>query len=248
MKLINICAAGISLGLGISLILLTVHSPKVNYGELTKLADKYKTDKGSNIYINADGKGQGHHFTEVYEYFFKPIRMKANKILEIGVEHGGSEFMWRDYFPNAIIYGIDIADCSKFNSGRIKTYIADQLKRDQLKGFIDKYGKDFDFILDDGGHWMDEQQTSFGYLFPYVKSGGYYIIEDVHTSFLNNYGVEPDGSNSTYTMITNYIKNAKIVSKYMTEVESAYIANNIDYCNLFSRDKGLSAFCIFKKK
>jgi hypothetical protein len=217
------------------------------FGELTTLADKYGTDKGSNGYHDKFG-GHGHHYTEVYEYFFYPLKYSAKKVFEIGVESGASEKMFRDYFPNAIIYGVDIVDESKLDSDRIKTFIADQSKRKQLKAFLDKYGAGYDILLDDGGHTMDQQQISFGYLLPYVRSGGLYVIEDVHTSFNPDDGALPDGSNTTYTMITNYIKTAKISSKYMTQAEQDYLSANIEYCNLFSRDGGKSITCIFKKK
>jgi hypothetical protein len=62
--------------------------------------------------------------------------------------------MFGDYFPNAVIYGIDIIDTFWLNSNTIKTFVADQANRKQLKGFIDMYGDGFDIILDDGGHAM----------------------------------------------------------------------------------------------
>ncbi len=213
--------------------------PQNEFRELTNLADKYGTDKGST----------GHRFTEVYEYFFYPMKDKAKKILEIGVEKGASLKMFREYFPNAVIYGIDIADSSSLNSDSIKTFIADQSSRKQLSDFIAKYGGNFDVILDDGGHLMNLQQVSFGFLFKFVRAEGYYVIEDVHTSLRpGNWGVEMDGRNSTIFMIDNFIRNGGIYSKYMTPQELIYLNNNIEYSNLLSRNKGRSITCIFKKK
>ncbi len=240
----------ISLFLGLSLVLFALlshrpASPGYEFGTLTALADKYRTDKGSH---GLGGSG-GHHYTEVYEYFFYPIKNKARKICEIGILAGASLKMFRDYFPNAVIYGIDIRDSSKLNSATIKTFIADQANRKQLKDFIDTCGNGFDMILDDGGHTMEQQQVSFGYLFKYLKPGGYYIIEDVHTSLMDRggYGVEKDGENTTLTMIDNFIRNGRIESKYMTAAEQSDLTANIRYCNLLSRDKGGSITCIFKK-
>jgi hypothetical protein len=232
----------ISLVLGLSLFLFVISGSicmgsEYKFGELTNLSDKYLTDKGS----------EGHYFTEVYEYFFYPIKYEAYKICEIGIAEGASLKMFRDYFPKAVIYGIDIVDCSGLNSDTIKTFVADQANRKQLKSFIDTYGYDFDIILDDGGHTMEQQQVSFGYLFKYLKPGGYYVIEDVHTSFFgSDYGVEKNEGNTTLTMINNFIRSRKIESKYMTAEEKNYLTKNIRYCNLLSRKSGIT--CIFKKK
>lgn len=214
---------------------------KREFGFLTTLADTYKTDKGSS----------GHLYTEVYEFYFHPIKNRVLKVLEIGIAKGGSLKMWRDYFPKATIYGIDIKDKSKLNSKTIKTFIADQADRKKLQDFLDASGSDFDIILDDGGHSMEQQQISMGYLFRHLKRGGYYIIEDVHTSLSvddpGKFGASPDGGNTTLTMIENYIKTGNIRSSYMTQKEMDYLAAKIVSCNLFSRSRGRSIACIFKK-
>ena len=216
--------------------------PSYKFGELTELANKYGTDKYS-----------GHFYTEVYEYFFYPMKHKARKICEIGIWEGASLKMLRDYFSKAAIYGIDINNKSKLDSARIKTFIADQANRAQLKSFFDAYGGDFDMIIDDAGHTMEQQQISFGYLFKYVKSGGYYIIEEAHTSLYSHlgaeYGAEKNENNTTLTMINNFIKTGVIESRYMTmEEKNCLTHESIRYCNLLGTDKGNSITCIFKKK
>ncbi len=208
------------------------------FGELTVLADKYKTDKGSAL----------HQYTEVYECFFYPMRSSARKICEIGVKEGASLKMFADYFPQAVIFGIDIEDTSRLNSDRIRTFIADQADRKQLQAFTDANGSRYDLILDDGGHSMAQQQISLAGLFRHVAPGGYYIIEDVQTSLWDGYGVEPGEGNSTLTMINRYVRSGKIESKYMTDEERQYLEFNISFCNLLSRNQGTSMACIFKKR
>jgi len=225
----------------LGLLLFFVAGTGYKFGSLTELATKYRTDKG-----------RGHYYTEVYEYFFYPMKRKARKICEIGVATGASMKMFRDYFSGAVVYGIDIEDASQLDSRTIKTFIADQSNRGQLKGFIETYGSDFDLILDDGGHSMEQQQVSFGYLFRHLRPGGYYIIEDVHTSLAHYYGsaygYEGDGENTTLTMINTFISSGKLESRYMNQEEEKYLAENIEYCNLLSRNKGRSITCIFKKQ
>ncbi|MFH1996830.1 MAG: class I SAM-dependent methyltransferase [Candidatus Omnitrophota bacterium] len=233
------------LGFGLAIALLLhpgLAYAEHEFGELTALADKYETDKGT----------KGHKYTEVYEYFFYPIKDTVRKIFEIGIAKGASLKMFRDYFPQAVIYGIDIDDKSGLASDVLKTFVADQSDREQLQAFINTYEGDFDLILDDGGHTMKQQQVSLGYLFKYVKPGGYYIVEDVHTSlydvFGGNAGAEPDEANTTMTMINHFIRTGQINSSYMTNEEMQYLTDHIVYCNLFSRNSGRSITWIIKKK
>jgi hypothetical protein len=200
---------------------------------LTKLCKQHPTDKcplGHN----------GHNYVEIYEMLFAPIRNKTEKILEIGVLEGHSLRLWEDYFPNAQISGIDIVDSRKNDVGRVKTFIADQGKREELAKVVAATGGNFDIILDDGGHRMDQQQISFGALFPALKSGGLYVIEDIHTSFpelFPNYGVEGDGQNSTYAMIDRFVRTERFKSQYLTDDEAAYLTANVSYCGYFLRLK-----------
>ena len=238
-------------------------SSDTGHVSLNSLCEKFKTDK-------CNGPG-GHGYVQVYELFFYPIRNVANKIAEIGIETGSSLHLWRDYFPHATIYGIDIDDKSNLDSERIKTFVGDQSKRENLQKFITKYGSNFDFILDDGGHSMEQQQISLGFLFRHVKPGGYYIIEDLQTSLRklyepnfgpdplhiylwklkqSNFGAEPDESNTTLTMIQTFMKTSSINSKYLTNEEVEYLNKTIAYCNIFYRNDTLTPTitCILKKK
>jgi hypothetical protein len=215
---------------------------------LTGLARKYKTDKGPDA---VGSQRPGHFYTEVYEKFFSPLTNETRKVCEIGIETGASLRMWRDYFPRAVIYGIDIVDSSRLDSERIRTFVADQADRAQLARFITFAGSDFDLVVDDGGHSMRQQQVSFGYLFSRVKPGGYYVIEDVHTSlppYEGSYGVDRDGRNTTLAMIDTFVRRGQIESRYMTLEELAYLTAHVEFCNLFSRDRGHSIACMFKKK
>lgn len=210
-------------------------------GELDRLAGD-TTDKASS----------GHGFLEFYERFFQPIKNSATKIFEIGISEGASLVLWEKYFPMATIHGIDILDKSVLESKRIKTFIADQADRSQLAAFIDKFGGDFDFILDDGGHTMPQQQISFGFLFPYVKPGGYYIIEDLHTSLPGVYPtpyVEEGGADSTLRMMFHFIETRQVESQYMTFDEKRYLRQAVEYIALFQRNVVYpSITCIIKKK
>ena len=211
---------------------------------IEELCQKYKTDKCADKH---------NYVTHYYEFFF-PIRHSAERILEIGMLHGASHHLWKDYFSNAEIYGIDIDTNVIINEGRIHSMIADQSDRVALKAFTDSFPGQFDVIIDDGGHSLEQQQVSFAYLFQFVKPGGYFIIEDVHTSLPEYYppqfyGVNADTSNTTLEMIHTYLEEHSMESLYMTEEEQGYLENSIWYMQLnFTSDELHSVCCIIRKK
>ena len=125
------------------------------------------------------------HYFAVYERYFAKFRNRSDlKMLEIGVSQGGSLQMWRDYFgPSALIVGVDISEhCRNFAEGNTHVRIGSQSDRGFLRGIVAEFG-DFDIVLDDGGHKMDQQIISFEELYHHVHLGGVYLVEDCHTSY-----------------------------------------------------------------
>lgn len=145
---------------------------------LDQLAIKHKADK-SSLY---------HNFCEKYDRMLAGLRLSFSSILEIGVAYGQSLRMWCDYFPNAVIHGADIEPsfvaCESY-SRRIKFHVIDQGNEEQLKS-LSQFSP-FDLVIDDGNHWWREQILTFKTLFPLVRSGGIYIVEDTCTSYWTEY-------------------------------------------------------------
>lgn len=194
-----------------------------------------------------------HNYTELYERLLFQWRDDPIKIFEIGVAEGGSLAMWQSYFPKARIFAVDILDKSQFNNARVTTLVADQGNRDQLQAAIEKSGGDIDVLIDDGGHTMEQQQVSLGFLFRHVRPGGYYIIEDVHTSLpalWKGYGVARDGANTTLRMLENFIRSSSpaIRSRYMLDAEMTYLSDNIESVVISHRPTSRSLMCVLKKK
>ena len=202
----------------------------------------------------ATDKGPGgHNYTELYERLFFPWKDEPIKIFEIGIASGGSLKMWQAYFSQARIFAVDILPKSEFDNGRVKTLIADQAKRDQLQEAIDAAGGDIHILIDDGGHSMEQQQVSLGFLFKFVRPGGYYVIEDVHTSLpalWKGYGVERGGGNTTLRMLENFMRGSqpRIRSKYMLVDEMEYLTATIDSVVLTHRPQSKSLMAILRKK
>ena len=101
---------------------------------------------------------------------------------------GASLRVWRDYFPNAVIYGADIDRDILFTEDRIKTFYIDQLDPIAIKECWSSINeKDFDFIVDDGLHTFDAGLTLFIQSIDRLSMDGVYIIEDVAINDLIEY-------------------------------------------------------------
>jgi hypothetical protein len=124
------------------------------------------------------------HYLEIYERHFAPYRNTAVKMLEIGVFKGGSLELWRNYFGDtATIFGIDINPrCADYVTAPNQVRIGSQ----DDTGFLEKVALEMgipDIVLDDGSHIGRHQRKSFDILFPLLKPGALYVIEDLHTSY-----------------------------------------------------------------
>jgi|GEM_PF-1555878 len=129
------------------------------------------------------------HYFEIYDRYFSRFRGTDVHIVEIGIYHGGSLQMWRDYFgPNAKIIGIDIDPrCKQFEEEGIEIIIGDQEDRTFLADLREKFPR-IDILLDGGGHTMRQQIVTFEELFSHVSENGIYLCEDLHTSYWGEYG------------------------------------------------------------
>ncbi len=131
------------------------------------------------------------HYFEIYDRHFSRYKGKEVVILEIGVSHGGSLQMWKDYFGSkAIIYGVDInPSCKELEEENISIFIGSQSDRNFLRELKSKVGK-VDILIDDGGHMVQQQIVSFEELYSIVANDGIYLCEDVHTSYWLRFGGE----------------------------------------------------------
>lgn len=166
--------------------------------DLCLLAKKHSTDKGGrhNTYNFAPCHGT-HEYTPLYHDLFSKQRLLVQNVLEIGVNKGCSLRMWREYFPNAHVIGLDIETECLFHEERIECFKADQNDPSSLTHAMALAGKGpYDVIIDDGSHLMNHQAVSMKTLLPYLSDIGVYVIEDIprdqnwHDYLLKNV---PDG-------------------------------------------------------
>ncbi len=147
-----------------------------------------------------------HHYFEIYERHFEKFRNKDVSILEIGVLHGGSLQMWKEYFgSNAKIYGVDInPKCKEFEEKNVEIFIGSQSDRNFLREIKTRIPK-IDILIDDGGHTMEQQITTFEELFEHVDENGVYLCEDLHTSYWEEFGGGYKNPNSYIEYSKNFI-------------------------------------------
>jgi SAM-dependent methyltransferase len=132
-------------------------------------------------------------YLENYEEFFGPIRDKNIKLLELGINTGGSLLLWRDYFTRGVIAGLDSAPVTLDDAtGRVHTYQGLQQDCELLDRIAREIAPDgFDIVIDDASHIAEFSRISFGHIFlHHLRPGGIYVIEDWGTGYWESW---PDG-------------------------------------------------------
>ena len=203
--------------------------------------------------IHYTDKIHHHGYNRFYEDYLNKYRKKKFNFLEIGMDYGESMKLWRDYFKNANIFGLEIQQ--EYKDERINVVKGDQSNLTDLKNLV-KITKKCDVILDDGSHVPEHQLISFNYLFEKCLSeGGVYIIEDIETSYWkkgNLYGYPINsGPNSNNNIVNIFKEILPIVNReFLVESEkeklyNKYI-NNYALDNISSLNFGMN--CIIIKK
>jgi SAM-dependent methyltransferase len=130
-------------------------------------------------------------YLPVYDRVLAPYRALPVRLLEIGVQNGGSLDIWARYFPAAtLLIGCDIDErCAqlRFDDGRIHVIVGDATESDTQEQILAR-SPTFDVILDDGSHRSDDIIDTFVSLFPRLDPGGVYVIEDLHCSYWEGFG------------------------------------------------------------
>ncbi len=136
-----------------------------------------------------------HQFLPHYDAIFASRRDDHLQIMEIGINtvtspEGGSLRMWKEYFPNAEIYGLDVMPEKAFTEDRIRVFTGLQGDAEFLDRVVAQTGP-LDYVVDDGSHCSCDHIASFAALWPHITPGGWYIIEDC-ASIFNDCWTQPD--------------------------------------------------------
>lgn len=160
---------------------------------LAALSDHRPSLSSLAVRFGSDKWG-AHWYTGNYERYFASLRDQRVTVLEIGIGGyadpaggGASLQMWKHYFRRGVVYGLDIFDKSGIAEARVRPVRGDQSDVAFLTEFAEAAGP-FDVIIDDGSHMNADVITSFQALFPHLKPGGLYVVEDTQTAYWPGWG------------------------------------------------------------
>ena len=191
---------------------------------LGALGLRYKTDKIST-----------HGYHRFYHDILHHLRDSSFNMLEIGVERFHSIDMWKQYFPLAMIYAIDIN--VEYKDERICIFKGDQSKKEQLEELVPKIPK-CSFIIDDGSHVPEHQLLTFDIFFSNVlEDGGVYIIEDIETSYWKSREIFGYPTRYGYGHPNSVIEKFKLVldflnSKYLSKDDKTLLLDRVNFFSL----------------
>lgn len=155
---------------------------------LVGIARRYADGQNPNTKFVATG------IYEMYDQYFAPLVDRPISLLEVGVAQGESLKTFSDFFPGGTIVGVDVQgdglDFSRHPNVRFEicdqrdgTGLADVCRRNSPNGF--------DVIIDDASHYGAWSLMTYNALFPFLKPGGLYIVEDWATGYWMDW---PDGA------------------------------------------------------
>lgn len=156
-----------------------------------------------------------------YNRLFEPWRDAPVRLLEIGIQNGGSLEIWSKYFSNAsCLVGCDInADCGNlgYDDPRIGIIIGDANESETREKVIQRSSQ-FDIVIDDGSHRSSDIVKSFALYFPHVAEGGIFVAEDLHCSYWNQF---EGGLFDPYSSISFFKRLADVVNYEHWGIEKA---------------------------
>ena len=180
--------------------------------DLCLLGVKYPTDKSP---YNTDANLHKHAYTSIYNLLFSNIRYKDIKLGELGILDNNSMLSWREFFPNAKLYGFEWFDArlDKAKNDNIDcTYIKMNVKDvNSISEGLSVAGK-FDILIEDSTHLFEDQIKFINEAYKHLNTGGILIIEDI---FINaneeDYcnAINPDYfSSATFINANHNLKNS----------------------------------------
>ncbi len=141
-------------------------------------------------HVNGTDKESNHRYGDAYEgilneyqhsttggMVLQSTREEVKLMMEIGVADGSSLLAWREVFPNALIVGMDVHHADKAHgSKRLEFWLGDQRSKEDCERVAK--GRQFDVIVEDATHRLENTLLTLYWMWPFVRPGGLYIVEE----------------------------------------------------------------------
>ena len=222
--------------------------------DLNSLCEYFNSDKGEkfkNQYAKPskqeDKKIIAHGYAKIYEKYLKEHKDKNLNIIELGSFYGNASAAFYFYFKNSQIYSADInPDMYLYRSKRLKNFFTDTSSRASIEKNILSRNIKFDLIIEDASHMLKDQIISLFILFKNLKSGGFFIVEEIDFPEKREdmrIGQEfPD----LKTILKKIVNKENFNSKYINENEKNYFLENFDTIKFYTGN--INEIAIIKKK
>ena len=222
--------------------------------DLNYLCEYFNSDKGekfTNQYAKPskqdDKKIIAHGYAKIYEKYLKEYKEKNLNIIELGSFYGNASAAFYFYFKNSQIYSADInPDMYLYRSKRLINFFTDTSSRSSIERNILKKDIQFDLIIEDASHMLKDQIISLFILFKNLKSGGFFIVEEIDFPEKREdmrVGQEfPD----LKTILKKILNKENFNSKYINENEKNYFLENFDTIKFYTGN--INEIAIIKKK
>ena len=193
-----------------------------NIINISSFSNKFSSNLGEILKENRSDKSTTHNYHHIYSYILNEITTEKLNILEIGLgtndptlvssmgsggRPGASLYAFKQYLPNANIYGADIDKNILFNEERINTCYVDQLDIKTFDNIKNTFGNiKYDLIIDDGLHSIGANLNTLLFALNNIKINGWIVIEDIHIPdnwFSIDYILSKNKNIKTYFIKTN---------------------------------------------
>jgi FkbM family methyltransferase len=188
---------------------------------LCELGLKYHTDKSPISKYELR-----HSYTILYDFIFGKLKYDKIKLAEIGIWKNAGLKCFREYFPNAEIYGFEfihslIDEAKKDNLKNTYYYYLDAEIPESIEKSFQDAGGDFDIIIDDGSHKFEHQINVILNTIPFLKPGGVLIIEDIFKSINES----------------DFEEKISLVKKYFHSISFVETNHELQYTGSWDNDK-----------
>jgi len=159
---------------------------KKNSTYLCELGKKFDTDKSSQRNNISDSR-HSHPYTILYDSLFKNKQNENIKIAELGILHGSSLLMWKEYFKKGLIYGFDNNDeliinfKKNYNDERIFLNKLNIKNKNDINDIFNNLNILFDIIIDDTTHEFEDLIKFIQLYSKVMADDGILIIEDIQS-------------------------------------------------------------------